>query len=754
MGIPGFYGRWLSNRMPNAIINGLPELISSVSLDLNGTIHEAWNAVFIKHGKSEMDLRDFILEVFKELGVIILRIVNAMRPIESLLLCVDGVAPAAKMQQQRGRREKSSVINAGSPYDRNAITPGTDLMVELDGFIRNFIIENKLLLPPNVVYSSHLVPGEGEHKIMQFFREGEFVSQKTGNHIVYGLDADLIMLSLLSPVKNIYLSREKINEVISINSVRESLIEYTGKSSAVDDFVIMMFLIGNDFLPHSPAFESMRDAIDKLLEIYSQDDFSFVNGKSIDWFSFGKFLNIISKDEPKFLSQLSTIKTEFPSRFFKESVDRGVFYYEKFRNVWYWNEFSNKGDKSKIEKILKIKLYQQIKQEQVEKMCVNYMKTMEWVYLYYRQGTRAINQGWLYPNYHTPLLMDLNEIIQRQPSTKGFEAYPGMITFNALQQLVAVIPLKSINVIPQELKILYSYGSMIRDFFPSEFIIEVDGKRKKEEGIPIIPFVDRSRIVAATGQLSIARNRRKIWDEQDVLISRLTLGEARERQYALDLIPRENKTFENDNFRGRGNDNFRGRGRGEFQQRNDNFRGRGDFQQRNDNFRGRGDFQPRDQQFPRRGNDNFRGRGDFQPRDQQFPRRGNDNFRGRGEFQQRGGGRGEFQQRNDNFRGGGFQARNQQFQGRGNDNFRGRGNQQFPRGNDNFRGGEQRFVRKEENEQFPIREDQEQNVNREHKNIKNLINKPIQLPFDAKPNMEQTFERISNRPQIELPDLF
>ncbi|GAG59729.1 unnamed protein product, partial [marine sediment metagenome] len=78
----------------------------------------------------------------------------------------------SRLSQQRTRRYKS-----GQDYDENAvfnsvvITPGTNFMIELDAFLKKWLDINKLNIPPNTIYSSHMVPGEGEHKIMDFIRQ-------------------------------------------------------------------------------------------------------------------------------------------------------------------------------------------------------------------------------------------------------------------------------------------------------------------------------------------------------------------------------------------------------------------------------------------------------------------------------------------------------------------------------------------------------------------------------------------------------
>ena len=59
-----------------------------------------------------------------------------------------------------------------------------------------------------VIMSGCREVGEGEHKIMNYINENPI----EGNNFIHGLDADLIMLSLINK-SNIYLLRESQTEV-------------------------------------------------------------------------------------------------------------------------------------------------------------------------------------------------------------------------------------------------------------------------------------------------------------------------------------------------------------------------------------------------------------------------------------------------------------------------------------------------------------------------------------------------------------
>src|SRR5690349_1088571 len=125
MGIPGLYGRWLARIASRAVVRGVPNYCSSLSIDMNGMIHEARAEVFgevdsfgkkgspneIKRVKEELSkIPEYQLwdKIFSTLEKKLLSSLKSFKPKDMLLLCVDGIAPGAKIQQQRSRREKSA----------------------------------------------------------------------------------------------------------------------------------------------------------------------------------------------------------------------------------------------------------------------------------------------------------------------------------------------------------------------------------------------------------------------------------------------------------------------------------------------------------------------------------------------------------------------------------------------------------------------------------------------------------------------
>lgn len=211
-------------------------------------------------------------------------------------------------------------------FDSNSITPGTPFMDILAGSLR-YWCAYKLNTDPawaklKVIISDATVPGEGEHKIMNFIRSQRTSAEHDPNtrHVIYGLDADLIMLGLATHEPHFRVLREDVfadqgkvrtcrlcgqpgheardcrgevkpkdDEVadkpmplkpfiwLHVSVLREYLaveLDIPGLpfrfdlERAIDDWVFMCFFVGNDFLPHLPALEIRENGIDTLTAIW------------------------------------------------------------------------------------------------------------------------------------------------------------------------------------------------------------------------------------------------------------------------------------------------------------------------------------------------------------------------------------------------------------------------------------------------------------------------------------------------------
>ena len=179
-----------------------------------------------------------------------------------------------------------------------------------------------------IVFSGHEVPGEGEHKIMGYIRSMKMQPDYNPmtKHCMCGQDADLIMLALATHEPHFSLLREHIDfqsfarvrssealvwvclwafvvltrsgsraqgrnstktktkatqevkwQLLHIGILREYLaadlrpnVPYPAFDAerAIDDFVLMTFLCGNDFIPHLPSMDIGESALNTLFLTY------------------------------------------------------------------------------------------------------------------------------------------------------------------------------------------------------------------------------------------------------------------------------------------------------------------------------------------------------------------------------------------------------------------------------------------------------------------------------------------------------
>jgi len=175
-----------------------------------------------------------------------------------------------------------------------------NLTRQLKYFINKKVSEDVDWQGVEVILSGHEVPGEGEHKIMEYIRLAKAQPDYDRNlrHCLYGLDADLIMLGLLSHDPHFCLLREEVTFgrqsqkkskelehqnffLMHLSIVREYLelefqeLKEPGVLSfgydferILDDFILLAFFVGNDFLPNLPGLHINEGALSLMFKIY------------------------------------------------------------------------------------------------------------------------------------------------------------------------------------------------------------------------------------------------------------------------------------------------------------------------------------------------------------------------------------------------------------------------------------------------------------------------------------------------------
>eukprot|EP01080_Neovahlkampfia_damariscottae_P009331 gene9331-1418_t len=311
MGVPSFY-IWLSQKFPNISMKAYEEggdlskpnpnkvEFDNLYLDMNGIIHPCVHPTDKPAPKNEEEMFDAI---FKYLD----KIFSIVRPRKVIYMALDGVAPRSKQNQQRARRFKSckdsekiheieeklakehGITKKKNSFDSNVISPGTQFMEKvsqaLQYFITSKLTKEKAFKDVKFILSDSNVPGEGEHKVLEFIRTQR--SQKgydpNTKHCMVGLDADLIFLALTTHEPFFYILREQmfnkskftLYEFLKIEILREYLRkefqELPNVERSIDDFVFMCMLVGNDFLPRLPSLDIQEGSIDTLISTYKMN---------------------------------------------------------------------------------------------------------------------------------------------------------------------------------------------------------------------------------------------------------------------------------------------------------------------------------------------------------------------------------------------------------------------------------------------------------------------------------------------------
>ena len=476
MGIPSYFSHLI--REHSDIIKKQTEndIIDNLYIDSNSIIYDV---IYM--------IDDHTLEnIFKNVCMKLESYIDIIKPRKTVIIAFDGVAPLAKMVQQRLRRNKGVILdslnymidnNYKKKWDTTQITPGTEFMEKMRIYLEKYFKKN---LKCNIIISNSNEKGEGEQKIFTYIRNNKDKHVKETT-VIYGLDADLIMLSLNHALVygNILLYREtpefikSINSdldpnqlyVLNINELKYRIaIEMNNNMDnimdnevniVINDYVFICFLLGNDFIPHSPFINIRTNGITILLDIYksnfSHND-SIIKDGEIVWGNLSKFVSIIAKTERSYLIEEHNKRDRFENRYYPVDTLEDKKYKlnllptinrtnERYINPklvgWesrYYNTlFDIKYDKDRIKEI-----------------CHNYLEALEWNYKYYTDD--CINWKWEYKYNYAPLFSDLIKYIPFYSTTFVKENKSNNVT--PLVQLCYVLPKESQYLIPDKKRVI------------------------------------------------------------------------------------------------------------------------------------------------------------------------------------------------------------------------------------------------------------------------------------------------------------
>jgi 5'-3' exonuclease len=438
MGIPAYF-RKITQKYPGCLSNSIQANTDALCFDFNCLIYrclyskslpawptdgtdeeqDAWEALLLQ------EIVRIVKEIYKESG----------SP-KRVYIAVDGVVPMAKIRQQRVRRFKSAWLKSKSGttgWDSNAITPGTLFMQRLKTVLLELCSKHS-----GWELSSSYEVGEGEHKIMQWLRK-----ETNLNVVVYGLDADLILLTaLVSEEKNhtISLMRETQEfekkgqdgyTFLHLTEFKQRL----GVKGHIEciNYIALMSLMGNDFLPHSLTHSLKNNGYEYVLQEFKRLKETkewLVNEKGeINWRVLKSiFITLSSSEDEKMLEMINKKRDQA-----RRGVLEGMDEQEGLPLKW-------DAERIFLESNAVLKSnWKEIYNEFVKgDACKEYYFGFQWIIDYYTG--KDVDFQWMFPAWIPPLWSQLAHYDNTFLLDTGAK---GEVQVNAHEQLAMVLPLES-----------------------------------------------------------------------------------------------------------------------------------------------------------------------------------------------------------------------------------------------------------------------------------------------------------------------
>lgn len=445
----------------------VPGEFKALVLDANPFVYGAAMKVF-EYGDEDCIIRHNdnipydkkIIMIYEETWKQITDIISVI-DCEEVFIAFDGVAPKSKMCQQRQRRYPRPVPGEGE-FDNTNISTGTVFMHDLCSYIKFQI--HKAQLKQKVIFSSHNVPGEGEHKGLDYMR----TLQKGSKVVMFGPDGDLIMLGLASYL-DFYLFKvdhrsrngyDKQYYTIRMNSIKPLIAKWTPgihMFDAVKSFVFLGSFLGNDFVARLEIFDLFISGMDDMYKRYRKLTKSIINKGRLDKTVFTDLLYLLADEEPDLLAR----RTKHPFPLLEKHLNEGKLDFEGFREEYYreWMGIESEG--------------------QVAQLCYNYLDTIWWTWMYYSRGCPTFHHYYKY--HYPPFCLDLATYSRKWRIPK-FTMYPPRTPF---QQLVAILPSNRKHLLPKK----YHQFFKGKAFPPLKDIpINYQGKNPEYETHHEVPF--------------------------------------------------------------------------------------------------------------------------------------------------------------------------------------------------------------------------------------------------------------------------
>jgi len=522
MGVPRFFS-WVSKNY-SVIINPIKNP-DEFYFDLNCLLHPTCFSVANEIFKENKVLTPEALEnkMFNKIIQDMTDILEYIQPTKLVYIAIDGVAPMAKMKHQRLRRFKSvkeqeirnDILNMHkqeipTKWNNTVITPGTNFMKKLAVILLKFIKTYKPLYANDlkIILSTSNTHGEGEHKIHQYLKEQ---NNTESIKVVYGLDADLIFLTMATKLPKLYVFREAqhIDEkstnkylMIDIDLLKEGIYEdiqskcenSIEKDCVINDYIFLGFLLGNDFLPNipslslSPIHPKLENGLDILLTIYPKfiDEHEYLHKSNS---SVKEFFEILANMEEEHFKKVYTQGRIYMKTNESDPCKKALFDFDNLNlsDINFLKLGKDKPDEYK--KRYYKHFFHQNDKKTINSICHDYLIGLSWVTKYYFDD--CPDWKWLYTHHQVPFASDLYEYMKTLVKDDEYTFPEIKIVDNKylirpLDQLMMVIPPEFSKMLPIECQSIFK-NPKLKKYFPSNYDFDIFMKNKFWMCYPEIP---------------------------------------------------------------------------------------------------------------------------------------------------------------------------------------------------------------------------------------------------------------------------
>jgi len=453
----------------------------------------------------------------------------------------------AKIRQQRLRRFKSVWLTGKERelgarpvgqeiWDTNCITPGTEFMERLSVSLKGLCAKSLSRSSGGVswIVSGAEEPGEGEQKLMQWVR-GQAAGTLDDKHVmVYGLDADLILLCLMhssSGKWSILREKQEFIKVVvpgataakyppclllSVNGLKDVLFpDPTTRTAHLYDYIAGMSLLGNDFIPHSLSVHLKDAGHDRLLAVLTSlhaESLTLVStdlegGKGLwRWnpVALKKVFELWGTTEEEDLEH--AFKKKYMMRTYppKSEAERCMLSVQNFplesaEESRMWNRGTGKLHSDWQVRYSMEKRSRGLTSVEIQERCSEYCGGLQWALDYYT-GQRPVSGEWMFPWTYPPLWSNLRIFLERNTMPE-ITAVAGR-QIQPQEQLTLVLPLESWSLIRNP--VLKAVPAAAPHFWPRTFTFTTLGKRWMWECPPDIPILTLRRLLAFTRKGAVA----------------------------------------------------------------------------------------------------------------------------------------------------------------------------------------------------------------------------------------------------------